>query len=71
MKMFTQVYVPDSKNGMDYIKTAEVNDVASDVDPRPGPYYFIQEVKKGTGNKTTKANFKRGRFYNHKDVILA
>ena len=49
MKMFTQVYVPDSKKGMDYIKTAEVNNVSSDIDTRPGPYHFIQEVKKGTG----------------------
>ena len=71
MKMFTQVYVPDSKKGMDYIKTAEVNNVSSDIDTRPGPYHFIQEVKKGTGGKTTKANFKKGKFYNHKDIILA
>ena len=71
MKMFSQVYVPDSKNGMDYIITAEVNQVNPDVDSRPGPYYLIQEVKKGTGKKTNKANFKKGRLYNHKEVILA
>lgn len=69
--MFSQVLVPDSKNGMEYVVTAEVNEINPEKDNREGPYYFIQEVKQGTGKKTNKANFKKGKFYNHKEVILS
>jgi len=69
--MFTQVLIPDSKKEMEYIVTAEINSVHPEIDLRPGPYYFIQEAKKGTGKKIQKANFKKGRFYNHEDVIVA
>ena len=50
---------------------AEINSVNVEMDQRPGPYYFIQEVKKGTTKKINKANFKKGRFYNHEDVIIS
>ncbi len=69
--MFSQVLVPDSKNGMEYVVTAEVNEINPEKDNREGPYYFIQEVKQGIGKKTNKANFKKGKFYNHKEVILS
>jgi hypothetical protein len=71
MKMFSKVLVPDSKKGMEYVVTAEINSVNVEMDQRPGPYYFIQEVKKGTTKKINKANFKKGRFYNHEDVIIS
>ena len=71
MKIFSTVFVPDSKMGMEYVVTAEVTSIHPEMDSRPGPYYFIQEVKKGTTRKIRKANFKQGRFYNHEDVILA
>ncbi len=71
MKMFSTVFVPDSKRGMEYVVTAEITSVNPEMDSRSGPYYFIQEVKKGTTRKIRKANFKQGRFYNHEDVILA
>ena len=71
MKMFSSVLVPEAKNGMEYVVTAEISSVNPEMDNRPGPYYFIQEVKKGAVKKIKKANFKQGRFYNHEDVILA
>lgn len=71
MKMFSQVLVPDSKNGMEYVITAKINEINPELDSRPGPYYFIQEVKQGKGNKVNKADFKKGRFYNHKELIKA
>jgi len=71
MKMFSTVLVPDTKKGMEYVVTAEISSVNPEMDSRPGPYYFVQEVKKGTTRKVRKANFKQGRFYNHEDVILA
>tara|TARA_Y100001972_G_C7523334_1_gene263920 strand:- start:72 stop:281 length:210 start_codon:yes stop_codon:yes gene_type:complete len=67
MKMFSKVLVPDSKKGMEYVVTAEIS--SSNRDDRPGPYYFVQEVKQGAARKIKKANFKQGRFYNHEDVI--
>ena len=70
MKMFSTVFVPDSKIGMEYVVTAEVTSINPEMDSRPGPYYFIQEVKKGTAKKIRKANFKQGRFYNVADVII-
>jgi len=69
--MFSSVLVPEAKNGMEYVVTAEISSVNPEMDNRPGPYYFIQEVKKGAVKKIKKANFKQGRFYNHEDVILA
>jgi len=41
------------------------------MDPRPGPYYLVQGVKRGTTKKLKKANFKQGKLYNYADVILA
>ena len=71
MKMFSTVLVPDTKKGMEYVVTAEISSVNSEMDSRPGPYYFVQEVKKGATRKIKKANFKQGRFYNHEDVIIS
>ena len=71
MKMFSTVLVPDAKKGMEYVVTARVSSIHPEVDNRPGPYYFIQEVKKGTVKKIKKANFKQGRFYNVADVIVS
>tara|TARA_B100000287_G_C20231291_1_gene622224 strand:- start:130 stop:345 length:216 start_codon:yes stop_codon:yes gene_type:complete len=71
MKMFSQVLIPDSKKGMEYVVTAKTNFVNPEIDSRPGPYYFVQEANKGAGKRINKANFKKGRFYNHEDVILA
>ena len=71
MKMFSKVFVPDSKKGMEYVVTAEINSVNPEMDSRPGPYYFVQEVKKGATRKIKKANFKQGRFYNAADVIVS
>lgn len=68
--MFSTVLIPEAKKGMEYVVTAEVSSVNPEMDPRPGPYYFIQEVKKGTVKKIKKANFKQGKFYNCSDVIL-
>ena len=70
MKMFSTVLIPEAKTGMEYVVTAEINKVNPEMDSRPGPYYFIQEVKKGTVKKIKKANFKQGKFYNFKDVIF-
>ena len=70
MRMFFTVLIPEAKMGMEYVVTAEINKVNPEMDSRPGPYYFIQEVKKGTTKKIKKANFKQGKFYNHKDVIF-
>ena len=71
MKMFSTVLIPDAKKGMEYVVTAQVSSVNPEIDNRPGPYYFIQEVKRGATKKIKKANFKQGRFYNNADVILA
>ena len=71
MKMFSTVLVPDAKKGMEYVVTAEASSVNPEMDNRPGPYYFIQEVRRGATKKLKKANFKQGKFYNHADVILA
>jgi len=71
MKMFSTVLIPDAKKGMEYVVTAEINSVNPEMDSRPGPYYFIQEVKKGATRKIKKANFKQGRFYNVADVIIS
>ena len=67
MKIFEHVIVPDSKQGNDYIVTAEINQVA--YDDREGPYYFVQSTAKGRGRKIKKADFKKGKFYHHSDVI--
>ena len=69
MKMFSTVLIPEAKKGMEYVVTAEVSSVHPEMDNRPGPYYFIQEVKKGAARKIKKANFKQGRFYNCEDVV--
>jgi len=71
MRMFSTVLVPDTKKGMEYVVTAEISSVNPEMDPRPGPYYFVQEVKKGATRKIKKANFKQGRFYNAADVIIS
>ena len=71
MKMFSNVLIPDAKKGMEYVVTAQVSSVNPEIDNRPGPYYFVQEVKRGATKKIKKANFKQGRFYNNADVILA
>ena len=71
MKMFSTVLVPDTKKGMEYVVTAEISSVNPEMDSRPGPYYFVQEVKKGATRKIKKANFKQGRFYNAADVIVS
>ena len=70
MKMFSTVLIPEAKKGLEYVVTAEVSSVHPEMDNRPGPYYFIQEVKKGAARKIKKANFKQGRFYNVADVIV-
>jgi len=67
MKMFEQVRVPDSRKGNDYVVTAEVNKVA--YDDRKGPYYFVQRADSNKGHKIRKANFKKGKFYHHSEVI--
>jgi len=69
--MFSTVLIPEAKTGIEYVVTAEVSSVNPEMDNRPGPYYFIQEVHKGAAKKLKKANFKQGKFYNHADVILA
>jgi hypothetical protein len=69
MKIFDTVTVPQAKKGMEYVVTAKVDSVNPEMDPREGPYYFVQEVRKGATKKIKKANFKQGRFYNHKDII--
>ena len=69
--MFSNVLIPDAKKGMEYVVTAQVSSIHPEMDNRPGPYYFIQEVKRGASKKIKKANFKQGRFYNNADVILA
>lgn len=69
MKMFSTVLIPEAKKGMEYVVTAEINSVNPEMDNRPGPYYFVQEVKKGAAKKIKKANFKQGKFYNHKDIV--
>jgi hypothetical protein len=71
MKMFSNVLIPDAKKGMEYVVTAQVSSIHPEMDNRPGPYYFVQEVKRGASKKIKKANFKQGRFYNNADVILA
>lgn len=69
MKIFDTVTVPQAKKGMEYVVTAQVDSVNPEMDPRKGPYYFVQEVRKGTAKKIKKANFKQGRFYNHQDLV--
>lgn len=69
--MFSNVLIPDAKKGMEYVVTAQVSSIHPEMDNRPGPYYFVQEVKRGATKKIKKANFKQGRFYNNADVILA
>jgi len=71
MKLFSTVLIPEAKKGMEYVVTAQVDSVNPEMDSRQGPYYFIQEVRKGAAKKIKKANFKQGQFYNHEDVILA
>lgn len=71
MKLFSTVLIPEAKKGMEYVVTAQVDNVNPEMDPRQGPYYFIQEVRKGAAKKLKKANFQQGKFYNHEDVILA
>jgi predicted nucleic acid-binding protein len=71
MKIFSTVLIPEAKKGMEYVVTAQVDNVNPEMDSREGPYYFIQEVRKGAAKKIKKANFKQGKFYNHADVILA
>ena len=71
MKIFSTVLIPEAKKGMEYVVTAQVDNIHPEMDSRKGPYYFIQEVRKGTAKKIKKANFKQGKFYNHADVILA
>lgn len=68
MKMFEQVRVPDSRKGNDYIVTAEVNQV--NYDDREGPYFFVQKAENGKGRKINKANFKKGKFYHHSEVMV-
>lgn len=69
MKIFDTVTVPQAKKGMEYVVTAQVDSVNPEMDPREGPYYFVQEVRKGAAKKIKKANFKQGRFYNHQDLV--
>ena len=71
MKMFSTVLIPDVEKGMEYVVTAEMGSINPEMDSRPGPYYLVQGVKRGTTKKLKKANFKQGKFYNHADVILA
>jgi hypothetical protein len=68
MKMFEQVRVPDSRKGNDYIVTAEVNKV--NYDDREGPYFFVQSAESGKGRRIKKADFKRGKFYHHSEVMV-
>lgn len=68
MKMFEQVRVPDSRKGNDYIVTAEINQVA--YDDREGPYYFVQRADAGKGRRIKKADFKKGKFYHHSEVMV-
>lgn len=67
MKMFEQVRVPDSRKGNDYIVTGEINRVAND--DREGPYYFVQRADSGKGRRIKKADFKKGKFYHHSEVM--
>ena len=67
MKIFAQVRVPDSRKGNDYIVTAEINQVA--YDDKEGPYYFVQKAESGKGRKIKKADFKKGKFYHHSEVM--
>ena len=66
--MFEQVRVPDSRKGNDYIVTAEVNQVA--YDDKEGPYCFVQKAESGKGRKIKKADFKKGKFYHHSEVMV-
>jgi len=70
MKIFDTVTVPQAKKGMEYVVTAQVDSVNPEMDSREGPYYFVQEVRKGAAKKIKKANFKQGEFYNHQDITL-
>ena len=67
MKMFEQVRVPDSRKGNEYIVTAEVNKVG--FDDRKGPYFFVQRADVGKGRRIKKADFKKGKFYHHSEVM--
>ena len=70
-KAINEVFDPEAKKGMEYVVTAQVDSVNPEMDSRKGPYYFVQEVRKGATKKLKKANFQQGKFYNHADVILA
>lgn len=65
--MFEQVRVPDSRKSNEYIVTAEVNKVG--FDDRKGPYFFVQRADVGKGSRIKKADFKRGKFYHHSEVM--
>jgi len=65
--MFEQVRVPDSRKSNEYIVTAEVNKVG--FDDRKGPYFFVQRADVGKGRRIKKADFKRGKFYHHSEVM--
>ncbi len=67
MKMFEQVRVSDSRKGNEYIVTAEVNKVG--FDDREGPYFFVQRADVGKGRRIKKADFKKGKFYHHSEVM--
>jgi len=71
MKMFSTVLIPEVEKGMEYVVTAELGSVNPEMDSRPGPYYLVQGVKRGTTKQLQQANFKQGKLYNHADVILA
>ena len=68
MKMFEQVRVSDSRKGNEYIVTAEVNKVG--FDDREGPYFFVQRADVGKGRRIKKADFKKGKFYHHSEVMV-
>ena len=54
MKIFSTVLIPEAKKGMEYVVTAQVDSVNPEMDSRKGPYYFIQEVRKGATKKLKK-----------------
>lgn len=69
--MFSQVFIPGAKRGMEYVVTGEVNHILSNGTIKEGPYFFIQEAQKGAGKRIKKANFKAGKFYHYSEVVLA
>ena len=62
MKMFSTVLIPEVEKGMEYVVTAEIGSVNPEMDSRPGPYYLVQGVKRGTTKKLKKLILSKENF---------